>query len=160
MAIYNNPTYEPQAWHYFLIYQAANAIVLFYNIFAIRRTSWVHDLGCKFPRWSRVNHTNQTTVVVSLTSFLVILITCLSRTPQMQTTEFVWTALINESGWSSNGIAFLTGLINPNYVYAGIDGAIHLAEECSNASMAVPFALMSTLSIGFITSFAFVIAMG
>ena len=77
----------------------------------------------------------------------------------MQTTEFVWTALINESGWSSNGIAFLTGLINPNYVYAGIDGAIHLAGECSNASMAVPFALMSTLSIGFITSFAFVIAM-
>lgn len=76
----------------------------------------------------------------------------------MQSSEFVWTTFINESGWSSNGIAFLTGMINPNYVYAGIDGAIHLAEECGNASTAVPFALMSTLAIGFITSFAFVMA--
>lgn len=49
-------------------------------------------------------------------------------------------------------------MINPNYIYAGIDGAIHLAEECDNANTAVPFALMSTLAIGFITSFAFVIA--
>lgn len=48
MAIYNNPSYEPRAWHYFLIYQATNIIVHLYNIFAIRRTSWVHDLGCEF----------------------------------------------------------------------------------------------------------------
>jgi choline transport protein len=44
-------------------------------------------------------------------------------------------------------------------MYAGIDGALHLAEECNNASTVVPRALMSTLSIGFVTSFAFVIAM-
>lgn len=44
-------------------------------------------------------------------------------------------------------------------MYAGIDGALHLAEECKNASTVVPRALMSTLIIGFVTSFAFVIAM-
>lgn len=77
----------------------------------------------------------------------------------MQSSHFVWTTFINESGWSSGGISFLAGMINPNYIYAGIDGAIHLAEECSNAKVAVPFALMSTLTIGFITSFAFVMAM-
>lgn len=85
--------------------------------------------------------------------------TSLTRTPQMQSTKFVWTTFINESGWKSNGIAFLTGMINPNYIYAGIDGAIHLAEECGNATTAVPYALTSTLLIGFTTSFAFVIAM-
>ncbi|KAJ5103105.1 hypothetical protein N7532_003634 [Penicillium argentinense] len=143
MAIYNNPSYEAKTWHYFLIYQATNVIILLYNTFAIRKTSWVHDIG----------------FVISLSSFFIILVACLARTPQMSSSKFVWTTFINQSGWESNGIAFLTGMINPNYIYAGIDGAIHLAEECGNATTAIPFALMSTLAIGFITSFAFVVAM-
>lgn len=44
-------------------------------------------------------------------------------------------------------------------MYAGIDGALHLAEECKNASTVVPRALMSTLTIGFVTSFSFMVAM-
>ena len=54
---------------------------------------------------------------------------------------------------------FLVGLVNANYIYSGIDGAIHLAEECKNAAKVVPKALMSTIIIGFVTSFAFVVAM-
>jgi choline transport protein len=65
---------------------------------------------------------------------------------------------LNESGWV-DGVAFLTGLVNPNYMYAGIDGAIHLAEECKNAAVVVPRALMSTIIIGFVTSFIFAIVM-
>lgn len=67
--------------------------------------------------------------------------------------------LINKSGWLLNRIAFLTDLINLNYVYTGIDSIIYLIEECSNASMAVLFALVSTLFIRFITLFMFVITM-
>lgn len=48
MASYDNPEYESQRWHYFLIYQAANIIILLFNVFAIRRISWIHDLGCMF----------------------------------------------------------------------------------------------------------------
>lgn len=44
-------------------------------------------------------------------------------------------------------------------MYAGIDGALHLAEECKNAATVVPRALMSTITIGFITSFIFTIVM-
>lgn len=98
-------------------------------------------------------------VFVSIASFLAIIITCLARTaPNFQSTDLVWTIFLNESGWS-NGIAFLTGLVSPNYMYAGIDGAVHLAEECKNPAMVVPRALMSTVFIGFITSFIFAIIM-
>ena len=48
---------------------------------------------------------------------------------------------------------FLIGLLTPGYMYAGIDGAIHLAEEAINAREAVPRALWSTWIIGFVTSF-------
>ena len=44
-------------------------------------------------------------------------------------------------------------------MFDGLDGAIHLAEDCSNAAVAVPLALMSTVVIGFITSFTFTVAM-
>ena len=44
-------------------------------------------------------------------------------------------------------------------MYAGIDGAIHLAEDALNARTAVPWALMSTLLIGFFTAWPFVITM-
>lgn len=99
------------------------------------------------------------TVFVSIGSFIVIVITCLARTaPDFQSTGTVWTTFLNDSGWS-NGIAFLTGLVSPNYMYAGIDGAVHLAEECSNPAVVVPRALMSTLCIGFITSFILAISM-
>lgn len=44
-------------------------------------------------------------------------------------------------------------------MYDGLDGAIHLAEECSNAATAVPLALMSTVVIGFVTALAFAVIM-
>lgn len=98
-------------------------------------------------------------VVVSICSFLAITITCLARSaPHFRSTDLVWTTFLNQSGWT-DGVAFLTGLVSPNYMYAGIDGAIHLAEECKNAAVVVPRALMSTIVIGFITSFIFSIVM-
>jgi amino acid transporter len=99
-------------------------------------------------------------VFVTIASFLVIVITCVARSaPHYEPSKAVWATFLNDSGWNSGGVAFLTGLVTPNYMYAGIDGALHLAEECKNASTVVPRALMSTLSIGFVTSLSFMIAM-
>lgn len=98
-------------------------------------------------------------VFLSLTGFFVITISCLGRSSPKQPSEFVWTTFVNQTVWSSSGIVFLTGLVNPNFIYSGLDGAIHLAEECRNAAQAVPRALVSTIVIGFISSFVFVVAM-
>lgn len=143
LAVFWDPEYIPKPWQAFLMYQGSNALVLVYNIYLLRRTMWVHDLA----------------FVVSICSFLAITITCLARSaPHFRSTDLVWTTFLNQSGWT-DGVAFLTGLVSPNYMYAGIDGAIHLAEECKNAAVVVPRALMSTIVIGFITSFIFSIVM-
>lgn len=63
-----------------------------------------------------------------------------------------------DSGWP-NGVVFLTGLVSPNYMYVGIDGAIHLAEECINATVAVPRTIVLVIVVGFLTAFPFGIAM-
>ena len=99
------------------------------------------------------------TVFLSLTAFLAITIVCLAESSPKQSSEFVWTTFSNASGWSADSIAFLTGLVNPNFIYSGLDGAIHLAEECTNAATAVPRALVSTVVIGFVTALGFAVAM-
>lgn len=104
-------------------------------------------------------HSDMNPVALTLTGFFVIMITCLSRSTNKQSSDFVWTYFTNTGGWSNKGVVFLTGIVSPNYMYAGIDGAIHLAEECTNAASAVPHALLCTWIIGFITSFSFAVAM-
>ncbi|KAF3027870.1 hypothetical protein E8E15_010378 [Penicillium rubens] len=144
IALFYNPTYTPQAWHYFLIYQAINGLVLLYNITLLKRSLWIHDVA----------------FFATIASFFVITITCVARSSSnYQPSVSVWGSFVNDSGWSSGGVAFLTSLVTPNYMYAGIDGALHLAEECKNASTVVPRALMSTLLIGFVSSFTFMVAM-
>lgn len=57
IALFYNPTYTPQAWHYFLIYQAINALVLLYNIALLKRSLWIHDLACGYPRPNQMETT-------------------------------------------------------------------------------------------------------
>lgn len=53
MAVFWYPSYTAQPWHAFLIYVAANVLVLVYNIYLLRRTMWIHDVACKqTPRCS------------------------------------------------------------------------------------------------------------
>ena len=46
MVVFFDSDFEPKAWHIFLIYQAVNILILLYNIFLMKRTSWIHDVGC------------------------------------------------------------------------------------------------------------------
>lgn len=160
MIVFYNPNFTPQPWHSFLIYQAINGCVLLYNITLLKRSLWIHDVSCKFLSQHTKRALLTLIVFVTLASFLVITITCVAKSaPHYEPSVNVWGTFLNGSGWSSGGVAFLTGLVTPNYMYAGIDGALHLAEECIDAAIVVPRALMSTLIIGFVTSFAFMIAM-
>lgn len=40
--------YIAQPWHYFLVYQAINVVVLLFNLFGLKRMLWVHDVGCMY----------------------------------------------------------------------------------------------------------------
>ncbi|KAJ9132622.1 Choline transport [Pleurostoma richardsiae] len=143
LATYWNPGYVVERWHVFLMYQALNFVFTAYNVFLSKRIVWIYDVG----------------FLISLLGFFVITVSCLARSHPKQSSEFVWTTFIDTSGWSSRGIVFFTGLVNPNFIYSGLDGAIHLAEECTNAATVIPWALISTVTIGFVTAFAFAIAM-
>ncbi|PSR84029.1 amino acid/polyamine transporter I [Coniella lustricola] len=138
-----NPGYVAEAWHTFVIYQALNILLTVYNIFGLKKTFWIMDVG----------------FFMSIIAFFVMAITCLVESNPKQSSESIWTHFENTSGWSSDAVVFLIGLVNPNFIYSGLDGVIHLSEECSNAATAIPRALASTVLIGFVTSLGFAIAL-
>lgn len=48
IVIYFQPGYVPEKWHYFLVFQAINALVCGHNIFTLKKTIWVNDVSCAF----------------------------------------------------------------------------------------------------------------
>jgi choline transport protein len=46
IVVFYNPDYVPQQWHYFLIYQALNGVVMLYNATLLKKSLWFHDLCC------------------------------------------------------------------------------------------------------------------
>ena len=89
----------------------------------------------------------------------IISTVCLAVTQPKQSSHTVWHDFINNTGWDSNGLVFLLGLINPIYGFGGLDGAIHLGEDCFEPAKAVPRAIVNSLVVGLITTFFFAISM-
>ena len=87
-----------------------------------------------------------------------MIVTCLATANLKQPSSKIWSGFFNDSGWSNKGIVFLTGLVSPNYGFAGLNGSIHLAEDCINATTVVPLATIYSVVTGFITAFFFAIA--
>jgi choline transport protein len=151
--------YEPQAWQYFLVFQAVNVVIMMYNIFLLKRASWTHEIGCRYTTLLACVSLLILLITVALTllTFIVVCITCLARSTK-QSSTFVWNNFQNNTGWPA-GVTFLTGLVTPAAMYLGLDGALHLADECIHPETAVPRALLSTTAIGFCTGLVFSIAM-
>jgi len=110
-------------------------------------------------RFGTVYICSSLTVLISLGFFVIIFISCLALAPTKNSSTFVWSTYVNLSNGWPDGLVSFFGLVNPTYAYSGIDGALHLAEECANAAVAVPRALMWTLLLGFLSAFPFMIAM-
>lgn len=97
-----------------------------------------------------------------LVGLYISLLTCVLITIVLPATavgrtdaKFIFGTLNRSNGWSSDGMAFIMGLINANFSFGVLDSAAHLAEETPNPARNVPKAIMMTVIIGFMTAFPF-----
>ena len=130
------------SWQVFLVYQALSLLCLLYNIFLIKRWPATHMFG----------------FVLSLAMFVAIFIGLLARSKPKATSTFVWDSFINYTGWP-DGVCFMTGLLTPFFMYGGIDGSLHLAEEADNPRKVVPRVAVGVVIVGFLTAFPFAVVL-
>ncbi|CAK7910057.1 choline transport protein [[Candida] anglica] len=138
-----DPNKTPQTWQVFVTFELINLFILLFNI-------WEKPL----PTISTIS------MYTSIFSFIIVSITVLATSSgNYATAKFVFVDFNNATGWKSSGLAFIIGLINPNWSFSCLDSVTHMAEEIVSPETQIPKAIMLTVVLGFITAFSYAIAM-
>ena len=75
------------------------------------------------------------------------------------TAHFVFLETTNASGWSSQGVSWLVGLLSAVYPLLGYDAACHLAEEMPHAARNVPLAMVGSVTVNGVLGLAYCIVL-
>ncbi|KAL7904993.1 amino acid transporter [Trichoderma velutinum] len=142
LIMFYHPKFIPQPWHQFLFYETFGFVILLYNLLALKRFPVTHYLGFFLC------------ISVFLGSFFAILI----RSSPKASSHFVWSTFINQTGWP-DGVCFIASLLTTCFIYSGLDASLHLTDEVPNPRITVPRACLGAIIIGFLTTFAYLIAM-
>ncbi|KAI5962875.1 hypothetical protein CANMA_003650 [Candida margitis] len=142
MYVLFHPETTVQRWQVFIVYEVFNILMLFFNIYE-----------------GPLPAICSATLYISLASFIIIIITVLSmHKGDFASAQFVFVDFNNGTGWNSAAIAFIVGLINPNWSFSCLDAATHIAEESLNPAVQIPQAIIGTVIVGFVTAFTYCIA--
>ncbi|KAL8710611.1 MAG: hypothetical protein Q9220_004835 [cf. Caloplaca sp. 1 TL-2023] len=132
-----HPDFQAEPWQIYLIYLA--------SIFITSAPLFMYPRS--IPKFT------QATLFISVSGFFVIFCMLLGLKKHTQPGTFITQSGLGTSGWST-GTAWLR-----RYAYAGIDGAIHIAEEIPRPGKNIPQAMNLTVAIGFMTAFPFTLAL-
>ncbi|WWC87950.1 uncharacterized protein L201_002850 [Kwoniella dendrophila CBS 6074] len=130
-------TYVIEVWHQFLLFCA---LLVMHGILNSMPTAGLARLTRYF-------------VFINIGSALIIIITLLACTPrsEMHPGSYIFTETINGTGWPSNGLAVMMGLLSVQWTMTDYDAAAHISEEVHRAAIAAPVAIfVAVLNTGFI----------
>ncbi|KAL4929505.1 GABA permease [Aspergillus undulatus] len=123
-------SYIPTRWQGMLFYWAVVAYSMVVNIWGSRI----------------LPHTSTAAGIIHVIGFVVIVIVLGAMSPK-QSTASVFTQFSNSSGWGSDGVSWLVGLLSTVYPFLGYDAACHLSEELPNPKRNVPLAMVGSVLI-------------
>jgi amino acid transporter len=129
-----NPDYTPQTWH---IYLTLLLLLVIDGVVTMQSTwfiGWVNKVGTLF---------NLAVVLIFLIWFPVGSI----NSPKTNDSHAVWTEFENGTQWPI-GWATIMGFLTTIWTMSGYDAPFHLSEECGNANIASPRAIVMTAQFG------------
>ncbi|KAG0142125.1 hypothetical protein CROQUDRAFT_50725 [Cronartium quercuum f. sp. fusiforme G11] len=80
-------------------------------------------------------------VFINLAGTLSIIIGLLITTPDKHPPAYIFTTVVNQTGWKSDGLAFLLGLLSVQWTMTDYDATAHISEEVKRAAIAAPVAI-------------------
>ncbi|KAI3556948.1 amino acid permease [Colletotrichum abscissum] len=138
LIVINDDSYIPARWQGMLFYWA----VLLYS-------AALNIWGSKM-----LPHANMISGILHVVGFIVILVVLGVMAPK-NTASFVFTEVVNSSGWENDGVSWLVGLISAVYPFLGYDAACHMAEEIPNAPRNVPIAMVGSVTVNGLMGFIY-----
>ncbi|KAF7714432.1 Uncharacterized protein PECH_002187 [Penicillium ucsense] len=143
MFLLKHENIEWRSWHVFIVFQLMNwsccAIVCFGNRF--------------IPILNRI------ALTLSMVGLIVTVIVLAVMPKTHASNRQVWTEYHNRTGGWSDGICFMTGLLNAAFAVGTPDCISHLSEEVPKPERRVPQGIMLQMLTAFVTSFIYLIAL-
>ncbi|KAL1624676.1 polyamine transporter tpo5 [Neofusicoccum ribis] len=115
------PSYEPERWHAYITYAFVICLYTLLNVFGVKALHSLNLLG----------------IGTHLGGYLLTIIIMLVYTKDKHSADYVFTTFLNSSGWSSNGVAFCTGLSTSLFGFGGLETAAHFSEEIKHLTFPV-----------------------
>ena len=138
------PDYTAQTWHIYLTLLALLVVEGLLTMNATRFLGWLNIVG---------TIANMIVLII----FVIWLPVGSINTPKTNPNSVVWTGIENGTEWPS-GFAFLMGFLSVIWTMSGYDAPFHLSEECSNANIASPRAIVMTAQLGLYLGWAIILA--
>jgi amino acid permease (GABA permease) len=74
-----------------------------------------------------------------------------------QSTSFVFTKFVNNTGWGSSVYVFLLGLLVAQYTFTGYDASAHMTEETRDASVSGPRGIVMSIVVSLVAGWILLI---
>ncbi|PLN82650.1 amino acid transporter [Aspergillus taichungensis] len=143
MHLLRHPEVEWHPWQVFVAFQGLNwtccAIVCF---------------GNRFVPWI-----NRIALCLSMAGLLVTVLVLAIMPKRHASSADVWTTYHNNTGGWSDGICFMTGLLNAAFAVGVPDCISHLSEEIPNPQLRIPQGMLLQMFTAFTTAFIYIIAL-
>ncbi|KAE9983085.1 hypothetical protein EG328_010322 [Venturia inaequalis] len=133
-----HPTYIPSNYQTFLL---ASFLMIIHAFMSSLPTRWL----------AKTNSFGSTFNMIALAVVIIMIPAATNRPekglPKFTSSKEVWGTITNSTDWP-DGIAVLMSFIAVLWTMSGYDAPFHLAEECSNANIAAPRAIVMTSTFG------------
>ncbi|KAJ5907560.1 amino-acid permease [Penicillium taxi] len=131
----SNPDYVPTNWQVYLLAVLIMIIHAGISSLPTRRVAQINSWGSAF---------NFAALVVTL---IVIPAATTNENPRFTSSHEVWSHIENQTDFP-DGVAVLMTFVGVIWTMSGYDSPFHLSEECSNANVASPRAIVITSAVG------------
>ncbi|KAB8356533.1 hypothetical protein FH972_024116 [Carpinus fangiana] len=133
-----NPDYVPQNYQVFLL---TTLLMLVHMCISSMPTKWVANF----------NAYGSTFNMIALIVVIVLIPAATNREsqglPRFTSSAEVWGTIYKGTDWPA-GVGVLMSFLGIIWTLSGYDSPFHLSEECSNANIASPRAIVMTASVG------------
>ncbi|KAI1130040.1 amino acid permease [Nemania abortiva] len=133
-----NPSYIPTNYQTFLL---TTFLMIIHACISSMPTLWI----------AHFNSVGTVVNVLALIVTIIIIPTMTTNVPKFQPSSVAW-GIQNFTDWP-DGVAVLMSFLAICWTMSGYDAPFHLAEECSNASIASPRAIIMTAATGSVFGF-------
>jgi amino acid permease (GABA permease) len=127
--------------HTLIIYAGILVIHAALNIFGIKVVAFLSDVSV----WWHI------------LGVLLIVIVLLVVPAHHASTSFVFTKLVNMTGFHNSFYVFMIGLLLAQYTFTGYDASAHMTEETHNAAVAGPKGIVRSIWVSIIAGFVLLV---